>query len=275
MKISISSWLRPHKFIRRVIALLLCSIYFIWLPPAYAATGKPIDSRLEEQVLQIIRQHPEAIVESLTIYQAREYEQQFKAQQAFLQEISANPSAVIDQSPTLGAETPKIVLLEFSDFQCPYCSKASQQIEKFVNNHQQEVTLAYKNFPLSEIHSEALLAAKAAWAAKQQGKFWQFHDALFGQQNKLGESLYVSTAKKLNLDLEQFDRDRHSQSASTAIAQDIALGEKIGITGTPFFAMQAVGLPPAQGASFSGLVKISDLEDILARVKNSSASSAS
>ncbi|MBW4621758.1 MAG: thioredoxin domain-containing protein [Cyanosarcina radialis HA8281-LM2] len=275
MKISISSWFDRQKFIRRVIILLLCSIYFIWSPPAYAAASKPVDSRLEEQVLQIIRQHPEAIVESLTVYQAREYEQQFKAQQAFLQEVSANPSAIIAQSPTLGAETPKIVLLEFSDFQCPYCSKVTQQLKQFVNSHQQEITLVYKNFPLSEIHGEAMLAAKAAWAANQQGKFWQFHDTLFGQQNKLGESLYVSTAKKLNLDLEQFDRDRNSEKASTAIAQDLALGEKIGISGTPFFAMQAVGAPPAQGASFSGLVKTSDLENILARVKNSSTTSAS
>jgi protein-disulfide isomerase len=270
MKKSISSWFKLQKFIRLAIVLLLCLISFSRSLPADAATTKPIDSRLEEQVLQIIRQHPEAIVESLTVYQAREYEQQLKAQQAFFQDINTNPSAIIAQSPTLGAETSKIVLLEFSDFQCPYCSKASQQIKQFVTNHQQEVTLVYKNFPLSEIHGEAMVAAKAAWAANQQGKFWQFHDALFSQQNKLGESLYVSTAKKLNLDLEQFNRDRASNSATTAIGQDLALGEKLGVSGTPFFVMQAVGVPTAQGASFSGLVKISDLENILAQVKNSS-----
>jgi predicted DsbA family dithiol-disulfide isomerase len=81
---------------------------------------------------------------------------------------------------------------------------------------------------------------------------------LFDQQKKLGEALYVATAKKLNLDLEKFNRDRNGDAATQAIQQDMAIAEKIGLTGTPFFVMN--------GEAISGAVELSDLEDVLARV---------
>jgi protein-disulfide isomerase len=150
------------------------------------------------------------------------------------------------------------VLLEFSDFQCPYCAKAHQTLKQIMGTHQRQVTLVYKHFPLTSIHSEAMPAAKASWAAGQQGKFWQYHDALFAQQDNLGEALYVGTAKKLNLDLEQFNRDRSGDAASTAIEQDRVLAESLGIRGTPFFAIN--------GEAFSGAVSLSEMETVLARV---------
>jgi len=259
---SLSRWLQPKTalFLAKLL-LLLCLLFFCLSCqplPLNTATASPVDSRLEEQVLQIIRNHPEAIVESVQAYQKKQYEQQQQAQQAFLQQIKVNPKKVIGNSPTTGASEQKIVLLEFSDFQCPYCGEAHSRLKQFIANHQREVTLVYKHFPLSAIHPEAMSAAKAAWAAGQQGKFWQYHDALFDQQKKLGEALYVATAKKLNLDLEKFNRDRNGDAATQAIQQDMAIAEKIGITGTPFFVMN--------GEAFSGAVELSDLEDVLARV---------
>lgn len=125
-------------------------------------------------------------------------------------------------------------------------------------NHQHEVTLVYKNFPLTAIHHDAMPAAKAAWAAGQQGKFWQYHDALFAQQDKLGEALYVATAKTLNLDLDQFNQTRSGDAASKAIQQDMEIAQMLGIAGTPFFVMN--------GEAFSGAVQLSEMENILARV---------
>lgn len=168
---------------------------------------------MEEQVLQSIRAYPEVILESIQAYQQKKYEQLQQAQQAFLQEMKANPQEVIRESPTTGADEQRIVLLEFSDFQCLYCAKMHQRLKQFIANHQHQVTLVYKHLPLSA-HSEALPAAKAAWAANQQGKFWHYHDALFTQQKKLGEALYVGTAKSLNLDIKQFNRDRYSDGAN-------------------------------------------------------------
>ncbi|MBE9230082.1 thioredoxin domain-containing protein [Phormidium sp. LEGE 05292] len=239
----------------RVFLLLLTLTFFLWTSPVQAATR--ITPQLEEQVLQIIRQHPEAIVESVQAYQQKIQNQLVQAQQAFVQQMKTNPDGIIGQSPITGSPAKKIILVEFSDFQCPYCAEAHKTIKQFMAKHQDEVTLVYKNFPLSNIHPEALPAAKAAWAAGQQGKFWQYHDALFTQQKQLGEELYLETAKNLNLDLEKFNSDR--QTAEKSITEDMILGESVGISGTPFFIMN--------GATFSGAVQLSDVEDVLARVK--------
>jgi protein-disulfide isomerase len=239
----------------RVFLLLLSLTFFLWTSPVQAATR--ISPQLEEQVLQIIRQHPEAIVESVQAYQEKIQNQLVQAQQAFVQQMKANPDAIIGQSPITGAPTKKILLVEFSDFQCPYCAEAHKTIKEFMAKHQDEVTLVYKHFPLSSIHPEALPAAKAAWAAGQQGKFWQYHDVLFTQQKQLGEQFYLETAKNLNLDLEKFNSDR--QTAEKSITEDMILGESVGISGTPFFVLN--------GATFSGAVQLSDVEDVLARVK--------
>jgi protein-disulfide isomerase len=207
------------------------------MPPSKADNSKPSDSDLEAKVLEVIRKNPQVLVESLQAYQQKQADQQQQAQKAFLEQMKSNPKAVIGDSPTTGAKDQKIVLLEFSDFQCPYCSKAHQTLKQFMTTRQNQVTLVYKHLPLTQIHPEAMPSAKAAWAAGQQGKFWEFHDALFENQQKLGEPLYVATAQALNLDLKRFDQDRNGQAASAAIQKDVEMAEKLGVTGTPFVIM--------------------------------------
>lgn len=258
MIMPISRWLQSRKALHLAQILLLLIVFLILPLPANAATHIPVNSRLEEQVLQIIQDHPEVILESVQAYQQKQYEEQRQASTAFLQEMKANPQGAIGKSPTTGAKDQKIVLLEFSDFECPYCGKVDSDIKKFVDSHSQEITLVYKHFPLAAIHPEALPSAKAAWAASQQGKFWEYHDALFAQQENLGEILYLETAKNLNLDLEQFNQDRNSTAANQAIGQDMLMAQRLGISGTPFFVMN--------GEAFAGAVQLSDLEKVLARI---------
>jgi protein-disulfide isomerase len=157
---------------------------------------------------------------------------------------------LIGDSPTLGNPDASVVLLEFSDFQCPYCARAKEQISTFTVAHQEEVLLVFKHLPLTNIHPEALPAAQAAWAAGQQGKFWEFHDALFAQQESLGEDLYLKTAQTLGLNLEQFNRDRTSEMAQAAIAKDLALASELQLTGTPTFIMNELLIPGAVPAEF-------------------------
>lgn len=235
--------------------LIFCLTLLSWSIPVQAATR--IDPKLEEQVLQIIRQHPEAILESIQAYQQQGQQRIQQAQQSFLQQLATNPQAVIGDSPTTGASSAKIVLVEFSDFECPFCSQASKTLQEFMTKHQDEVKLVYKHFPLSAIHPEALPAAKAAWAADKQGKFWEYQDALFTNQKQLGEGFYLATARSLNLDIEQFNRDR--DRAGAAIQKDINLAEQLGIEGTPFFVMNNV--------VFTGALPLSELEKILDKVK--------
>ncbi|NEO53236.1 MAG: thioredoxin domain-containing protein [Okeania sp. SIO3B5] len=229
--------------------------------PSVQSTATQVNSEeLEQQVLQIIRNNPEAIIESVQAYQQQQQEQQQASNQEALKQFKTNPQAKIGNSPTFGSTEQKIVLFEFSDFQCPFCSRVQGNLKEFMDKHQDRVTLVFKHLPLIRIHPQAIPAARAAWAAQQQGKFWEYHDALFEQQDKLGEEFYIEIANNLNLDIEKFNRDRQSQEAINSIQEDIQLAQEIGASGTPFFVMN--------GETFSGAVKLSDMEKFLAKVSN-------
>jgi protein-disulfide isomerase len=206
-------------------------------PTQAGGNNQKVDSDFEAKVLQVVRNNPQVLIESVQAYQQKQAQEQQQQQQAFVQQMKTNPKSVIGDSPSTGAKEAKIVLLEFSDFQCPYCASAHETLEKFMAAHQNQVTLVYKHLPLTQIHPEAMPAAKASWAAQQQGKFWEFQDALFENQQKLSEALYVETAKKLNLDLKKFNQDRNSEAATQAIQKDVEMAKKIGVTGTPFLIM--------------------------------------
>ncbi|WP_260446174.1 MULTISPECIES: thioredoxin domain-containing protein [unclassified Nostoc] len=243
------------QYMRTWAAISLLCLVVAWSFPAQAASR--IDPQLEQQVLQIIREHPQAIIESVQVYQQQQQQKLKQAQQAFLQDLKTNPQTVIGESPTTGSTQSKTVLIEFSDFQCPYCAEAHKTLKQLLAKYPDKVKLVYKNLPLISIHAEALPSATAAWAAYQQGKFWEYHDALFTNQKQLGEALYLDIAKKLNLDLGKFKRDL--PLATPAITKDIQLAEKLGVSGTPFFIINS--------PTFSGVPQLADIENILTAAK--------
>ncbi|WP_392480837.1 DsbA family protein [Nostoc sp. C110] len=243
------------QYMRTWAAISLLCLVVTWSFPAQAASR--IDPQLEQQVLQIIREHPQAIIESVQAYQQQQQQKLKQAQQTFLQDLKTNPQTVIGESPTTGSTKSKTVLIEFSDFQCPYCAEAHKTLKQLLVKYPDKVKLVYKNLPLISIHAEALPSATAAWAAYQQGKFWEYHDALFTNQKQLGETLYLDIAKKLNLDLGKFKRDL--TLATPAITKDIQLAEKLGVSGTPFFIINS--------PSFSGVPQLADIENILTGAK--------
>jgi protein-disulfide isomerase len=229
---------------------LLC-VTCTWSLPAFA--DAKISKRLEEQVLQILRNHPEVIIQSVEAYKQQEQQKIQQTRQAFLDELKANTQAVIGNSPVIGAADKKIVLIEFSDFQCPYCAEAHKALKELLAKYPEKLTLVYKHFPLIQIHSQAAPAAQAAWAAYQQGKFWEYHDALFTNQKELGENLYLEIAKNLNLDLDKFNQDR--QLALPAVEQDLQLAYQLHLAGTPTFLINS--------PNFTGSVHYYDVEKIL------------
>lgn len=163
---------------------------------------------------------------------------------------SQDRSALIGTSPTLGNPNAQIILFEFSDFQCPYCAAAADDINVLMEKQGNNVLLVYKHLPLTQIHPEALPAARAAWAAAQQGQFWPYHDALFAQQARLGEALYSEIAQGLGLDMARFERDRTSPSALAAVEQDLAMATALGLNATPTFVMNDLLIPPGAPVSF-------------------------
>jgi protein-disulfide isomerase len=169
----------------------------------------------------------------------------WQAQQQHVTQVlkSMDRAALIGDSPTRGAADARVVLVEFSDFQCPYCASAATDMKTFMAAHASDVLFVYKHFPLSRIHPEALPAAKAAWAADQQGQFWAYHDALFADQAQLGESLYVKLAEEVGLDVERFNRDRNSPAAAAAVDRDLQLARQLNLNGTPTFLMNNLWIP--------------------------------
>jgi len=247
------SKINQKLILKTLIVLLIGLISYSGL--AYAAVK--IDAEFEAKVLQIIKDNPQAILDSVNNYRQQQEEKRDQEKQSFLQELTKNPQKLIANSPTKGSKKNKIILAEFSDFQCPFCAKAALTLDAFMAKHGDEVTLVYKHFPLVQIHSEAIPAAQASWAAYQQGKFWEYHDALFKEQNRLGEDFYLELAKSLNLDLQKFNLDR--TKAPQEIIKDVEIGKNLDINGTPFFIMN--------GQTFSGALNLEDLEEILQQVK--------
>lgn len=206
-------------------------------PPATAPelVAEAVDPAFEQQVLAVIRRHPAVLIEALTAYERDQQEAQRRQQADQLRRLYPQPRDLIGASPSRG--TGKVVVVEFSDFQCPYCAKAHDALQAFLEQHGKEVTLVYKNFPLTQIHSQALAAARAAWAAGRQGQFWAYHDALFANQARLGEPLYGEIATNLKLNLARFDQDRKGPASLQAIQKDLDQAEGLGLQGTPTVVM--------------------------------------
>ena len=216
----------------------------------------------EAQVLKILHEHPQVVVESVQAYQQKQQqEQQLVEAEALKKKIAALDLAkLVGNSPTTGASGQKVLLVEFSDFQCPFCRKAYATVKEFMAKHGREVTLVYKHLPLMDMHPQALPAAQAAWAAHQQGKFWAYHDALFATQGKLDEARYVEIAKSLKLDLKRFNQDRKSQASTAAIQSDLNIANQLEISGTPFFLLNRTPL--------SGVIPLKTMEQALSEAKS-------
>ena len=245
--------------LRRWLAIVLCTAFFL-----VGCTAPQSSDRLEQQVLEIIRANPDVVLNTLQTYQA---EQQVEAEsrrladlEAALKGIATDPASQIGDSPTKGSEDFQYVLYEFSDFECPFCGRSQAVVAQFLDRHP-EVTLVFKHFPLPRIHPQAIPAARAARAAQQQGKFWEYHDALFAHQDRLGEEYYLQIAKDLKLNLRDFNRDR--LVAEGDIRRDMEFGENLGLRGTPFFTLNGVPIP--------GAVPLSEFEAALAQLKENAA----
>jgi protein-disulfide isomerase len=135
-------------------------------------------------------------------------------------------------SPVTGPGKAQVTVVEFSDFQCPYCVAAYPQIEALLQAFPQQVKLIFKQYPL-EIHSEAYVAAAAALAAHKQGKFWAMHNAMFQHHSDLKRPALLALAKENGLDLKRFEADMDSKEVKDAIAKDIRDGDAARVEGTP------------------------------------------
>lgn len=177
---------------------------------------------------------------------SKKQEEQAKAD---LEQQFKNPVKIdAGKSPVKGPANAKVTIIEFSDFQCPYCRRGRDTMDEVLKAYPKDVKVVFKHFPLS-FHKEAEPAARASWAAQQQGKFWEYHDVLFNNQDKLGTDFYLKTARDLKLDESKFKKDMESEAAAKQVKEDNEAGAKNGIQGTPGFFVNGVAVKGAYPAS--------------------------
>ena len=135
-------------------------------------------------------------------------------------------------SPVRGPEDAVLTLVEFSDFQCPYCLLAVAKLNAVLEAYPGKIKLIFKQFPL-DMHSQAALAAAAAIAAHRQGKFWPMHDGLFAHRRELSRPMILAVARTAGLDMQRFQADLDSADTKKTVARDMEDGNRAGVEGTP------------------------------------------
>ena len=147
--------------------------------------------------------------------------------------------------PIRGAATAPITVVEFSDFQCGFCFRVNATLAQLLDRYQGKVRLVFKHSPI-EGHTAAPLAHRAAFAAQQQGKFWEMHDRIFANQRAMDREALLAHASALGLDVARFTADLDSPRAQAVLDRDQAEAAKVGVDGTPTFFVNGTPLIGAQ-----------------------------
>jgi protein-disulfide isomerase len=140
----------------------------------------------------------------------------------------------------LGPETAPVTLVEYGDYECPYCGAAHGVTKELVRTFGDDLRFVFRHFPLTQIHPHAARAAEAAEAAGAQGRFWQMHDLLFANQPRLAPQDLVVYARALGLDLERFMADLRDHTYAPKVREDFMSGIRSGVNGTPTFFVNGV-----------------------------------
>lgn len=170
---------------------------------------------------------------------------------------ASGPAQAIDlnHAPTRGPASAPVSLVEFGDFQCPFCAESAPVLKKLLAAYPTQIRLGFKHYPLP-MHKEAPLAQEAALAADAQGKFWEMYDLLFATQDKLSRDDLIAKARRLELDVSRFTRDLDSHKFKSIVDADRQEGDRLGVDGTPYFFINGHGISGALSfAEFRRLIE--------------------
>jgi predicted DsbA family dithiol-disulfide isomerase len=142
-------------------------------------------------------------------------------------------NVVASGRPSLGPDSAPVLLVLFSDFQCPYCKRFNGTMKEVLKKYGDRVHMVFRQFPLNEIHPDAQKAAEASLCAEAQGHFWEMHDLLFQNQNNLRDQELKDRASKLGLDVTAFNGCMDSSRKGNIVYEDLRAGAAVGVEGTP------------------------------------------
>ncbi len=141
---------------------------------------------------------------------------------------------VSDLDPYLGPKNAAVVLVQFSDFECEYCQEQEKTLKRVLNDYKDNVRLVWKDFPASNPSSVSFQAAVAARCAQKQDKFWQYHDTLYENTNRLKDNIFTDLAERISLDIAEFEACRTDPLTAKAVLDNIYEANALDITGIPF-----------------------------------------
>jgi protein-disulfide isomerase len=151
----------------------------------------------------------------------------------------------LDGAPVRGPEGAKVTIVEFGDFQCPFCTRVNTTLQQVREQYPDDVKLVFKHLPL-RIHPQAPGAHAAAEAAHRQGRFWEMHDKIFANQGDLAPETFVAYAQQIGLDVDAFKKDVASDDVKQRVDADTREAQKLGVSGTPAFFINGKYLAGAQ-----------------------------
>ncbi|QYX58046.1 DsbA family protein [Roseovarius sp. SCSIO 43702] len=199
--------------------------------PLQAAAQDISEDRVRELVLETIRENPEIVMEAVAILEARQAEAQAASQAEVLSRerdtLERDPNA-----PVLGNPEGDVTVVEFFDYNCPYCRRAKPEIEALLAADP-DVRLVYREWPI--LGEGSVFATRAALAAREQGLYEDFHWALMGMSGRAEESSVLRIAEDIGLDIAQLRRDMEAPEIDAHIETSMRLAQALGITGTPSF----------------------------------------
>lgn len=234
----------------------------------YKNVKDPTEDQLEVYYEGLDTQEPYQAVREDVLQHIREL-RRTKARAAYVENLRKEakinimlqpPSADVDiaRAYTRGSQNAPVVLVEFADYECPYCQKVNPQIQQLKKEYGDRLTIVYKDFPLPMHHSSEK-AAEAARCAGEQGKFWEYHDVLF-YSRMLDVDALKEHASVLKLDTDKFNNCLDSGAETAAVKKDLEEAKGLGLTGTPSFFVN--------GHFFSGVVDYAALKDMVNQQMN-------
>ena len=189
------------------------------------------EDRVKELVLEAIRENPEIVLEAVQIIEQREQARQAAAAASVLSEnrdfLENDPNA-----PVLGNPDGDVTVVEFFDYNCPYCRRVKPHIEALLDEDP-NVRLVYREWPI--LGDGSVFAARATLAAREQGKYEEFHWALMGMQGRAEEASVIQVAQEIGLDIAQLRRDMQAPEIDAHIAASMEMSRQLGFNGTPSF----------------------------------------
>jgi protein-disulfide isomerase len=209
----------------------LVAMAFVLIMPLSAHADELSEDRVKELVLEAIRENPEIVLEAVQIIEQREQERQAAAAKSVLSDnrdlLENDPNA-----PVLGNLDGDVTVVEFFDYNCPYCRRVKPHIETLLEQ-EPNVRLVYRAWPI--LGDGSVFAARAALASREQGKYEKFHWALMGMQGRAEEASVIRVAEEVGLDIAKLRRDMQAPKVDAHIAASMELSRALGFNGTPSF----------------------------------------